>query len=246
VVVEDNAGWQELARYLHLNPVRVGALALNKRQQSASRAGAIQAPSAKLIAERISRLREFRWSSYRAYAGYEAGVGWLWRPPLDRLCGGRTESGRRAALRQYTEQPLRQGTLERPWDRLVAGLVLGSEAFARQLYAKARANVREQPAWRKLEQRLGWDQIVAGLEQVKRQRWKEFSGRHGDWGRDAALWLGRRRGRYSLRELGQLAGGMDYAAVGQAVSRFGRRLQRAADLRKSVAKIERQLSKVEM
>src|SRR5437016_14181099 len=88
--------------------------------------------------------------------------------------------------------------------------------------------------------------LVHTPNSTSRERWEEFSGRHGDWGRDAALWLGRRRGRYSLRELGQLAGGMDYAAVGQAVSRFGRRLQSAADLRKSVAKIERQVSKVEM
>ena len=32
---------------------------------------------------------------------------------------------------------------------------------------------------------------------------------HGDWGRDAALWLGRRAGRLRLAELGRLAGGME-------------------------------------
>jgi hypothetical protein len=49
-----------------------------------------------------------------------------------------------------------------------------------------------------------------------------------------------------LSELGQLAGGMDYAAVGQAVSRFGKRLQDGPSLRKNIANIERQLSNVEM
>jgi hypothetical protein len=43
---------------------------------------------------------------------------------LDRLCGGKTERERRAALREYTEAPVRQGTIERPWDRLVAGLAM--------------------------------------------------------------------------------------------------------------------------
>jgi len=38
------------------------------------------------------------------------------------------------------------------------------------------------------------------------------------------LWLGRKRGRYKLSQPGQLAGGMDYAAVGQAVSRFDKRI----------------------
>jgi len=133
VVVEEDAGWQEVARYVHLNPVRISALALNKRRRAAAREGVGTAPSAAVVAERLRRLREFRWSSYRAYAGYSAGVGWLWRQPLDRLCGGRGESERRAALRAYTEQAVRQGVIERPWDRLVAGLVLGSEAFARQV-----------------------------------------------------------------------------------------------------------------
>jgi hypothetical protein len=39
---------------------------------------------------------------------------------------------------------------------------------------------------------------------------------------------------------------MDYAAVGQAVSRFGKRLQREAGLRRELRQIESQLSNVEM
>ncbi|HEV2393061.1 MAG TPA: transposase, partial [Verrucomicrobiae bacterium] len=109
VLVQDDAGWQEVAQYVHLNPVRVGGLGLNKSQRAGARAGAIRAPRAELVAERLRQLREFRWSSYRAYAGYGSGVPWLWRQPLDRLCGGRTQTERRAAFRAYTEQPLRQG-----------------------------------------------------------------------------------------------------------------------------------------
>jgi hypothetical protein len=128
----------------------------------------------------------------------------------------------------------------------VGGLVLGSESFARQLRQALRGNPREQPALRKLERRLQWADIVLALEQVKGEKWEDFSQRHGDWGRDAALWLGRRQGRYTLSQLGQLAGGLDYAAVGQAISRFGKRVQTVADLRKSVSKIEAKLSNVEM
>lgn len=77
VVVQDNLGWQEVARYVHFNPVRIAGLGLNKRQQAAARLGAIRAPHPELVAERFRQLREFRWSSYRAYAGYGPGVGWL-------------------------------------------------------------------------------------------------------------------------------------------------------------------------
>ena len=237
-IVEDDAGWQEVARYVHLNPVRLGGLGLDKRQRAVSRQGLTCAPKAELVAERLRILREFRWSSYRAYAGYGGGVGWLWTQPLDRLCGGRTAQERRAALRQYTEEPLRQGVLERPWDRLVAGLVLGSLTFAQSLRQKVTGNAREQAALKTLAPRITWAQIVRALEEVKGQSWEEFSQRYGDWGRDAALWLGRKRGGYSLGKLGELAGGMDYAAVGQAVSRFGKRLEQTRGLRRQLMELE--------
>src|SRR5271157_1922938 len=37
VVVEEDAGWQEVARYVHLNPVRIAGLGLDKRARAASR-----------------------------------------------------------------------------------------------------------------------------------------------------------------------------------------------------------------
>ena len=119
-MIEDDAGWQEVARYVHLNPVRVAALGLNKRQRAASRNGPIPVPDPKLISERLSLLREFRWSSYRGYAGYCAPLSWVCREPLARLCGGGTGADQRAALREYTEQAVRQGALESPWSRLVS------------------------------------------------------------------------------------------------------------------------------
>jgi hypothetical protein len=60
------------------------------------------------------------------------------------------------------------------------------------------------------------------LEQAQREERDSFADRHGDWGRDAGLWLGRRAGRLPLIELGQWAGGLDYAVVSKAIARFGR------------------------
>ena len=72
---------------------------------------------------------------------------------------------------------------------------------------------------------------------------RTFAGRHGDWGRDAALWLGRRAGRLKLSELAVRAGGIDYAAAGTAVARFGKRLDRDSALRRAIGRIERHMSK---
>jgi hypothetical protein len=166
--------------------------------------------------------------------------------PLCRLCGGRSQPEQRAALREYTEQAAREGSIESPWSRLVAGMVLGSEAFARKLCQKMRVNRREQAQAKKLEERADWQVIVAALERVKGEGWQQFSQRHGDWGRDAALWLGRRVGRLRLAQLGELVGGLDYAAVGQALARFGRRLEREPSLRRSISGVQARLSNVEM
>jgi len=59
--------------------------------------------------------------------------------------------------------------------------------------------------------------------------------------RDAALWLARKRGRYRLSELGELAGGIDYAAV----SRFGRRVEKERGLRGKGTEIETKMSNVD-
>jgi len=74
---------------------------------------------------------------------------------------------RKAALREYTEQAVRQGTIEPPWDRLVAGMVLGSEAFAQTLRRGLRANRREQPQLKALARPVEWSRIISALEEAK-------------------------------------------------------------------------------
>ena len=87
-----------------------------------------------------------------------------------------------------------------------------------------------------------WPEIVSALEQAKGRSWAEFADCHGDWGRDGALWLGRRVGRLSLAEVGKLAGGLDYAVVSKAIARFSRRLVADVALREQLALLQSHLS----
>src|SRR5574342_242071 len=114
LIVEDDAGWQEVARYVHLNPVRVARLELDKSARAASHAGLVRGPEPELLAERLRTLREYRWSSYRGYAGYTAPLAWVWPEPLGHLCGGHSLEEQRAALRAYTEEAVLQGGVEPP------------------------------------------------------------------------------------------------------------------------------------
>jgi hypothetical protein len=174
---------------------------------------AVWGEGSRLCADGQSLPPVFRWSSYPGYVGYTRPWSWVWREPLARLCGGNSPEEQCAALRAYTEGAVVQGGVEPPWGRVVDGIALGSQAFAQELRREARGNGREQKSLRGVPATATWPQVVCALEQAKGESWSRFANRHGDWGRDAALWLGRRVGRLPLFELGKLAGGLDYAVV---------------------------------
>jgi len=77
IVVEGEAWGLELSGYLHLNPVRIKALGQGKRQRAADRAGVSRRPTAEEVERRLEKLRGYRWSSYRANAGYCGKPPWL-------------------------------------------------------------------------------------------------------------------------------------------------------------------------
>ena len=221
----------------------MAGLGLGKSARAASRAGLPCGRAPEVVAERLRALREFRWSSYPGYAGYGRPLSWVWREPLARLCGGNGPEEQCVALRAYTEGAVLQGGVEPPWERVVDGIALGSQAFAQQLRREARGNRREQKSLRGAPAAATWSQVVSALEDAKGEDWSGFAHRQGDWGRDAALWLGRRVARLPLLELGKLAGGMDYAVVSRASARFGRRLASDVALREQLAVLQSQLSK---
>jgi len=246
IIIEDHRNFQEVGRYLHLNPVRVARLNLDKRGRRAERVGAGIAPSPEVAKERLRMLREWQWSSYRAYVGLAPRPPWLTTGVLQPMCGGRTEAEQRRAFRRYVEEPVSQGATESPWKRLVTSEVLGTLDFARRLRREATANEREQTGARKLRSAVTWEQVIGAVERVKGERWEEFRDRHGDWGRDMAFWLGRREGRMKLNQMGEFAGGLDYTSVGSAISRLGRRVKADKTLAAKLAEATRHLSNAEM
>jgi len=130
----------------------------------------------------------------------------------------------RQAYRQYVEEALLHGLPESPWERLQAGVVLGSRKFVERMKRCLRGDPREQPQVRGLQKRPNWDQVVTVVERLKGEPWEMFRDRYGDWGRDLALWLGRRCSGMKLRDLAQTSGGIDYVSVASAIRRFGERL----------------------
>ena len=166
----------------------------------------------------MKELRRYRWSSYRAYIGREAAPPWLRCGVLLKRAGLNAQGYQR-----YVEQEIREGHMESPWEQLQGQVLLGGEAFVERLRHRLKGDRREQPSLRSLEPGATWEQIVAVVEGFKRGTWEQFRDRHGDWGRDLALWLAWKLGNFTLRQLGVKVGGIDYTSVSTALERFNER-----------------------
>jgi putative transposase len=204
-VVEGGEYLLGLSRYLHLNPVRGKAL------------------GAGTPAERRSRLRTYRWSSYRGYAGLEK--------PLDfveeELVLGELQAPKakeRLHYRRFVEEGLVR-EIENPFEAVQWQAILGSESFVEKLQDQLR--VRERHGREVTAVRRGIKKVlpleviksVAQFYGVAEKRLLERGG-YGLEARNVAIALVWEKCALSLREIGEVFGGMDYAAVAQRIRRI--------------------------
>ena len=212
-----------LSRYVHLNPVRISQLGLDKKAQRTLRQGLSERPKPEVVRERIQKLRSHRWSSCPAYTGRQRVPAWLeCGRVLDLLDKG--DGTPQQAYARYVEEAVREGLAESPWERLTEQAALGSAKFIKSLQKYWRGNERETTGLKRLRGLPTWDQAVAAVEKLRGQKWERFRDRYGDWGRDLALYLGQRRCGMKLKELGEQAGGMDYGTVSISIRRLEKRL----------------------
>lgn len=220
VPVEGVGEWAlACATYIHLNPVRIHALGLDKAGRARENAGVATATGSGLKKEHLRRLRGYVWGSYRAYAGYVKAPAWL-------TCGvlwGRTGSDNPAkAYRKHILLYL--GDPDALNDSMEEVLVLGGEAFKERMRRLALQSHNPHSGnasrWKRL---LPFQTVVACMEKFKGEPWESFANRRGDWGRDMVLYTARLRCGLTLPELG-LSVEMRPSAVSQSVSRFSQRL----------------------
>ena len=236
VLVENSYGLA-VSHYIHMNPVSASALGLDKRRKAVEGQGLADRPTPEMLKERVQTLREYPWSSFRAYAGYEKPPTWLDRGAVLALVKGK-ENG----YRELLEGQVLQGEEEDLGSRIRWGLVLGSERFARKVRGKTRID-RESLGRGELKERRSFAEIVNLVERLKGEKWELFWDRHNDWGRDLALWGGRLYGGLTLAELGREAGGLDYATVAVATARLVKKAKKDRVLRKAMATLKAKCEK---
>jgi REP element-mobilizing transposase RayT len=235
------AGWTlAVLDYLHLNPIRVKGLGLGKQARKAERAGVLRPPEPEQVASWLGALREYRWSSYRAYGGYGAKPEWL---ESGRLLAraGKGGSDARRAYRERIEGYVRQGVMEPGWSRTKGLLAIGSAAFLEGIKRRAGPMGRELAGKRAYREQVKFETVIRKVEQEKGERWEDFRDRHGDFGRDLVLWLARWTTGMTLSQIGVQVGGLDYASAGMAIRRFEICCQREKKLFQLREKLKRDL-----
>lgn len=223
VLVESGAWSLEVSQYLHLNPVRVAGLGLSKTDRKQYNAGRRSPPRVEEVRRWLTVLREYRWSSYRAYAGYERGVEWLTRGALwERVRGKKRRPAER--YRREVEGQVTGEQKEPPWLALRAGVVLGTEAFLERVRQVVKGDEREQPGLKALRVRITFEDVVRAVEKEKGEAWEQFRDRRGDWGRDLVLVVARRKCGMTQKGIGAAAGDLRAVAVNIAIRRMVNRL----------------------
>ena len=233
IPVDNEGSWAfYCALYIHLNPVRVKWLGLGKEDRSREQTGMLpEEPKPEVILERLDILRKHRWSSYPAYAGYVEKPGWL---HCEELWWRGNEKGIDPVkeYREWLEDYIRQGIEEPKLSKLSASVVFGSAAFTskvRKYILKVKGADTNERVWKRL---LSFSDVIAAVEKLKNESWEDFVDRHGDWGRDIALYAGRQRCGLTLSELGGYVK-IKSQAVAQSNMRFRKKLEKDTDLKQS-------------
>jgi len=228
VPIEDGIWAYEVSLYVHLNPVCTEEFGLGKRAKQVERAG-WRVPDVEEVTRRLKALRQYPWSSYRAYGGYAKGPDWLQsRVLLERAY--QEPKRREAAYRRDIRQRLLHGVEPSKEDRLRDAVAIGAERFVRQIKDLAGGGSRETSGKRELRRRVGFAEVIGVVERALGARWDEIRAQHGGVGRPLAMWAARRYGGLTLREVGDAMGGVDYAAVSMALKRLDCKRRNSRDL----------------
>ncbi len=214
VLIDNDGSWLLIAsEYLHLNPIRTRSMGLGKRANRQESKG-VREPTDEQIKRRLDELREYEWSSYRAYAGYGAKPKWLHSETILKRSGGRKN------YRQGVEQHVSRGADADRFECLRGRVAIGTTAFVKRAQELVGKVTKEQPDRMFVAKRVSFERIVKIVEEAKGQKWQDFGGRYGDHGRNMVLYLARMRSGLTLKEIGDAAGGIEYKTVGKAVKRF--------------------------
>jgi hypothetical protein len=128
----------------------------------------------------------------------------------------------RGAYRRQLEEMAALGQWESDWPASIrATALLGSDKFIQKMLGVLKGDRREQTGLRSKERLfLDWPKITNAIGEVWGQNWDGLAAARGNGALTAAFFLGQRYAGLRLREMGELAGGLEYPAVNAAIAKI--------------------------
>jgi putative transposase len=219
-LVEEGNYLLGLSRYLHLNPVRGGVLGAGDPK------------------ERRKRLRAYCWSSYRGYADLAKQEDFVSEELVLGELGGRSLKQAKLRYRRFVEEGLLR-EIENPFEAVQWQMVLGSESLVQKLKDKMRSksdHQREVTGLRSATSLSEPKRLVAQVASHYRVPLNRLLREpiYGSEARNVAIWLAWQNSGLTLREIGSMFGGMDYAAVSQRIRRIQKRTETDRKLKRTL------------
>lgn len=228
VPVEGDEYLLKLSRYIHHNPV------------------SIQSWSRRPIQERTERLRTYRWSSYRGYAGLQPPSPFVDEEPILAMMAGGKRS-RRKSYKQYVEEGLAGNDVELNQALKKRSLGIGDQNFRVFIERIRNQTLRdhrrsEDFSFRRSETPLKASKILKVVREELQVDAEELTRtRKGSWARAIAARMLQKLGNMSQREAAEKLGFGTGAAVSIQLKRLREAESNNRKLAKLVRKVERAL-----
>jgi putative transposase len=196
-IIEKDAYFAEVLRYVVLNPVRAK--------------------------EMVERPEQYRWSSYRATAGLETPPDWLDAAAALSAFGGISEDGSKNYRAFVAEKT---GCGQNLWDGLINGIYLGSEKWARNMRRLLQSKQRstEHPRKQRAIGRPKLRHIVRVVAVLAGTKANAIRAMRGGPIRRLIAWIGWNEGLSRLRDIASALGLRSLGHVSNEIRRCQREM----------------------
>jgi REP element-mobilizing transposase RayT len=224
-LVEADSYLLEVSRYIHLNPIKTGALKGKELQEKRDALAKYEASS----------LGGYLWREKRSdFVNYNFVLDFM---------GGDTPKGRKA-YGEFVDRGVAED-LDSPLDLGKGAGIIGTEEFVEWVkteFVDKKGRERERPALRQLKKLFSPEQLVEHYIGLVGEDRKDVLARgRNTISRAMLMEFLYRFCHITQSEIGQIAGGIDYSAVSQARSRLRKNLSQNKELKQKFEAIERQL-----
>jgi putative transposase len=208
IVVDSEGYWQEISRYVHLNPVRAGL---------------------------VRRPEEWPWCSYRGYRDPKQRLRWVEYTRVLEEFGGDTAAARRK-YRAFLEDGLGR-KLDSPLFRATEGLVLGSAKFLDKIRGLIKdKSHRDVPDWSNIQFKPKLEVVVPVVVNVfgGNEKLLKNGNRTNDLSRVLAAYVARKLTDAPARAIADCLGYRSISSVSVACRRAEKNINKSPDLAEEV------------